>query len=338
MKRFLLAAVLLLAACTQPAGPERVSFFALGTLVEVSVAEPPAHAAEALAELEALLLAEERRWQAFGEGELARLNERLAAGETVAVPAELREGILLAAELSRRSQGLFNPAIGRLVMLWGFHDSEAMVTSPPAAAEIDALLPPPGMDALVFGADGMQSRDPRLWLDMGAFAKGLALRKAAALLQERGLGNAIINASGDMVILGRARDRDWRIGIRHPREPGVFAALTSAGNESVFTSGDYERFFEYEGRRFHHLLDPRTGHPADNAASVTVITEDAALADAASTALFVAGRGRWAEVARDLGVRFVMLATANGAVEMTPEMAERVEFLGEPPPVTVVTP
>src|SRR5690606_34190902 len=119
----------------------------------------------------------------------------------------------------------------------------------------------PAMNALTIAGNEISSRDPALWLDMGAFAKGLALEKAASRLRAADVSGAIINAGGDMKVLGHAGGRDWRIGIRHPRDNHVFAAVTVGGNESVFTSGDYERFFEHGGARFHHLLDPRSGRP-----------------------------------------------------------------------------
>ena len=106
----------------------------------------------------------------------------------------------------------------------------------------------------------------------------------------------------------------------------------------MFTSGNYERYFEYNGIRYHHILDPRTGYPARGSLSVTVVNNDAATADAAATALFVAGPEGWREVARNMGIKEVMLIDENMTVYMTPAMAARVQFTVEPKPKTVVTP
>ncbi len=138
-------------------------------------------------------------------------------------------------------------------------------------------------------------------------------------------GHALYLAKGgDLRAMGRRNGRAWRIGIRHPRRPGVIAGIDIDGDESVFTSGDYERFFEYQGVRYHHILDPETGYPAIGTVSLTVIASNGALADASATALFVAGPGEWPELAQALGIELVMLVAGDGHLEMTAAMARRV--------------
>ncbi|MDH5485597.1 MAG: FAD:protein FMN transferase, partial [Gammaproteobacteria bacterium] len=152
----------------------------------------------------------------------------------------------------------------------------------------------------------------------------------------------IVNAGGDIKAIGRHGDRPWHIGIRHPRpEPrqngDVLAAININDNECIFTSGDYERFYDYQGKRYHHILDPRTGWPADQTMSVTVIHSDASLADAAATALFVAGPKDWQTIARKMHLRDVMLVDKQGQIYVTPEMAERLEWIS-PDDQPIVTP
>ena len=128
--------------------------------------------------------------------------------------------------------------------------------------------------------------------------------------------------------------RAWRIGIRDPYRPGVMATLELAAGESVSTSGDYERMFDQAGTRYHHILDPRTGYPVAGLHAVTVVHADAAVADAASTALFVAGPGQWRQVAAALGIAQVLVVQADGTVAMTPAMAGRVRLVsGWAPPL-----
>ncbi|MBT8130408.1 MAG: FAD:protein FMN transferase, partial [Gammaproteobacteria bacterium] len=146
-------------------------------------------------------------------------------------------------------------------------------------------------------------------------------------LQARGVEHAIINAGGDLRVIGRHGQRPWRIGIRHPRNNDVIAWLDTEAGESVFTSGDYERFYMHEGRRYHHILDPRTGYPAGGATSVSVIHGDAGTADAAATALFVAGPERWHEIARSMGIKYVMLIDSDMRIHMNPAMQQRVHLI-----------
>ena len=105
----------------------------------------------------------------------------------------------------------------------------------------------------------------------------------------------------------------------------------------MFTSGDYERYFEYGKQRYHHILDPRTGYPADKTTSVTVIHHDSATADAAATALFIAGPDQWPVIARDMGIEQVMLIDKQGQIFMTPDMAERIELADTTSPPQVVS-
>jgi len=166
-------------------------------------------------------------------------------------------------------------------------------------------------------------------LDVGAFAKGYAIDQAIALLQRHGINNAIVNAGGDLRAIGQRGQRPWRIGIRHPQQPGIIAALEIQGNESVFTSGNYERFYQHEGQRFHHIIDPRSGYPGNDTLSVTVIHSNAATADAAATALLIAGPQHWRTIARQMGIDQAMLVDKQLTVHMTPAMSRRVKLKQE---------
>jgi thiamine biosynthesis lipoprotein len=182
------------------------------------------------------------------------------------------------------------------------------------------------MSDLRFDGHRLSSTNPAVQLDVGAFAKGYAVDEAIALLQQRGIDNAIVNAGGDLRAIGRHGDRPWHIGIRHPREPGVIAALDTVGDESVFTSGTYERYYDYDGHRYQHIIDPRSGHPSAGTLSVTVIDDNAATADAAATALLIAGPRQWTTVARHMGIDKAMLIDDQMTVYMTPAMQQRVEL------------
>lgn len=323
------------AACTSQQEPlVRQQFFAFGTLVEVSLYEVQQPLAEqALAAAEADFQRMHQQWHAWHPSELTEVNRRIAEGELATVPPDLLRLITEAKRLSLLSNGLFNPAIGQLVRLWGFQQDNFSATQPPDSKTVYGLLRKrPSMDDLTIDDGTISSRNPAVQLDLGAVAKGFGIDRVIEHLQSLGVRNAIINCGGDLRAIGKHGNRPWRIGIRSPRGAGVLASLELGEDESVFTSGDYERFFESGGKRYHHILDPRTGYPAQQLTSVTVVHRDATTADAAATALFVAGPDDWRSVAQQLGIRYVMLVDRHGTVHMNPAMAARVQFEVDPLP------
>ena len=334
-----IAAALLAWGCAPPPAETRVRFSAMGTLVDVTIYdEAEADALAAAGEVERLFHDLHRAWDPWGDGPLGRLTAALAEAGAGQADPDLAALLARAGEIAGRSGGRFDPSVGALVRLWGFSRDEAMRTRPPGEDEIAAALALARPLAGALAPDGRIDGVRGMSLDLGGFAKGVAVDEAVGLLLGRGMDNVIVNAGGDLRAVGRHGDRPWRVGVREPRGPGVLAVIEISGDESVFTSGDYERFFEFEGRRYHHILDPRSGYPARGLASVTVMHSDAGLADAAATAIFVAGPEAWPAAAAALGVDRVMVVTAGGAVEATPAMASRLAFPGEDPPVPVIRP
>jgi thiamine biosynthesis lipoprotein len=182
------------------------------------------------------------------------------------------------------------------------------------------------MTQLTFDQNRILSSNPAVALDLGAFAKGYALNLAIRQLKQAGFPNTIINAGGDLCVSGRHGGRPWAIGIRHPLGEGVLASVEVSDGECVLTSGNYERFREYEGIRYAHIIDPRTGYPVEHVASATVISRDGGMADAAATALSVAGPQLWERIAAQMGATQVMLVDDQGSVHLSPDMRERIEF------------
>lgn len=310
-----------------------------GTLVEVKLyGVEEAEARELVGRLAGEFETLHHTWHAWEPGPLGRINAMLPGGEFFPLDAGMLPLIHRARELSLLSGGLFNPAIGRLIALWGFASDEPAQGPPPAAEAITALLAgTPRMSDLQFDGVRMRSLNPAVKLDFGAFAKGYAVDRAIEHLRAAGVQNAIVNAGGDLRAIGRHGERPWRIGIRHPRGGGVLASVDVAGDESLFTSGDYERYFDWQGVRYDHILDPRTGYPARGLASVTVFASQADLADAAATALAVAGPGSWLSVARSMGVSGVILVADDGTVTLTPGIQERIQFAADQAPAIVVS-
>jgi thiamine biosynthesis lipoprotein len=320
---------MLLSGCSRPPPDFHQSLFIFGTLVDITLHGTAGEQATAAVDaVDADFQRMHREWHAWMPGgELVALNRHIAAGESTTVSDFLLPLLLQARTLSIQSDGLFNPAIGRLIALWGFHSDEPPPGPPPPVDAIETLLAgKPDMQALLIEGHRVSSDNPLVQLDLGGFAKGYALNHAIARLRSLGVENAIVNAGGDLCVSGRHGDRPWQVGIRHPQGEGVIAALAVANGECVLTSGNYERYREHEHVRYAHILDPRSGWPVRHVASATVIHTDGGVADAAATALTVAGPDDWQRIARGMGLRYVMLVDETGTVYMSPAMAERIRF------------
>lgn len=326
----LLTGVYLLAsACTNNTSAEyRHTIFAFGTLIEITLLNTTeAKANTAFDHLERNFHDFHASWTPWETSDLSRINESIQAGSRVSAPQQVLPLIIASKDLFEKSNGLFNPAIGNLINLWQMHRHDESDISPPDAADIGRLvMQNPEMSDIHIDGTLVKSSNPGVQLSLGAFAKGYAIDLAMDYLQSQDIANAVINAGGDLRVIGQHGERPWRIGIRHPRQDGVIAWLDAKANESIFTSGDYERFYMHAGKRYHHILDPRTGYPATGAISVTVIHHDAGIADAAATALFVAGAERWYEIARSMNIKYVMLIDTDFRIHMNPAMQKRIHL------------
>lgn len=311
-------------------------FLSMGTILNVSLyldeGQDRVAAEQALDELEKLLAAYAERWSAWGTGALGDINRRLAAGEAADIPTGMQPLFAAAARYGEQSGQRFDVRLGRLVELWGFNDENQFRSAPPDPAQITPIVQAVATAPLL-PADGTRyGPAPGVWLDFGAIAKGDATDVAIDELRRRGYPNAIVNAGGNLRAAGRRGQRAWRVGIRNPRpdqenpDSRVLATLEIQGDEAVLTAGDYERYFEFEGRRYHHLIDPHSGEPVRGLQSVTVVTANGALADAADTAVFVAGPEHWRDVASALGIDQAIVVLDDGRVQVTRALAPRVSF------------
>jgi len=329
---------LLLSACHGDRISQQYQVPVFGTLVDVSVHDADRDAAaKAIAEITQKFEAMHSDWHAWKPGTVVELNQAIARGQSFTVNDEMATVIAQAKILAARSQHLFNPAIGKLIGLWGFHADVRPSGPPPAAKEIQALVKlNPRMDNLEISGNNISSSNPAVQLDFGGFAKGVAVDFAIAILRKHGINNAIVNGGGDLRAIGRHGDRRWRVGVRQPGNWDVVAVIETRDDESVFTSGNYERYREHMDRRYAHIIDPRDGMPVEHVASVTVIHKDGATADAAATALVVAGVKNWERIARNMGIRYAMMIDDKGTVYTHPAMLKRLEFAEDSKPKIVL--
>jgi thiamine biosynthesis lipoprotein len=329
-QRLLACAALLplLAACAGKDEVHHVQGHVFGTQVEVSICGPSEEEAQrqgaaVLREFDRL----HHKYHAWQPSQLTALNEAIARGEPFDADAETVELLRSAADLSARSGDTFNPAIGRLIRLWGFQTND-IGTRGPAAQEIERLVKAnPRMADLHFEGTRITSSNRSVMLDLGGYAKGYALDRAAQILRQAHVKAALVNVGGNMIALGQPGARPWMVGIRDPRGPDTVARVALHDNEAIGTSGDYERYFMKDGKRHAHIIDSRTGQTVDLVASVTIITSggaDAGLrSDGNSKPLFVVGPQGWCSMAQRLGLKEAMLIDARGKVYATPAMMAR---------------
>ncbi len=312
--------------------------YVFGTLVEVSVyGEPEARAKRAVADVLHEFQRLHDMLHAWKPSELSALNAALAKGESRTVTPELAAMLRDAARLSQQSQGLFNPAIGGLVEVWGFHADEFKPVQPDEKRVAQWVAGNPQMSDMVFlpplpgegTGERVGSNNKAVQLDLGGYAKGYALDRAAGLLKKRGIHNALINIGGNILALGQHGERPWRVGIQHPRQSGALATLELRDGEAIGTSGDYQRYFMLGGKRYCHLIDPRNGHPVQGVQAVTVLTRGlraGVLSDVVSKPLFVAGAQGWRAASVQMDVPEAMLVDARGVIHLTRTLRERLEF------------
>ena len=307
----------------------RGRFHAFDTVIEVTlIGVERRRATEIVQMLEADMRLMEQAWQASGPGPVSHINQMFNAGAPpFAAPPSVLPLLHLSKTLSRQSDGLFNPAIGHLTRAWGFQGQNPDCLRPPAEALIEVMLAKrPSMRDISIDGIHVSSSNQTVKLDFSAIQKGFAIDQAVARLQEFGAHNASINAAGDLRAIGSRDGHPWSVAIRGPKGGGVFATLQISGNEAVFTAGQYKRSFTWRGEVYHENIDPRTGYPAVETASVTVLHPNASTADAAATALLIAGPKDWYRVAKQMGIHYVMLTDSEGRVHMNPAMQARVKL------------
>ena len=264
--------------------------------------------------------------------ELGKLNSAFAnSNEPVAISPQLAAMLTDATDLSVKSQGLFNPAIGHLISTWGFQRDEFTAVNIDDA-KIKALVAAnPRMTDIVVKDHTAYSTNPNVKLDLGGYAKGYALDMAADYLRKQQVKNALVNIGGNIIALGRHGDKPWRVGIQHPRKPAAIATLELADGWAIGTSGDYQRYFMLDGKRYCHIIDPRNGYPVQHTQAVTVLIPPqknaGVLSDVASKPIFIAAAEDKARTAAMLGIQYFMVIDRQSSIFVSSALAHQLEWL-----------
>lgn len=328
----LLLSAFILSGC-EKSRLEQQESFVFGTRVDVTVAgTDPEKAKRAIN----LVLQEfdrlHRTYHAWKDSELTTANRAFAERKKHTVSPELAELIREAQGFSAQGEYLFDPGIGQLIALWGFQSDDFPAKRPaPQAIKHWQHHPASIADLQWLSNTTLRSQNPNVSLDFGGYLKGWALDRAAAILQEQGIQNALINIGGNILALGDKNGKPWRVGIQNPRAPGALATLELADGEAIGTSGDYQRYFELEGIRYPHLLDPRTGEPAHHTQAVTVLipkgNRSGTRSDASSKPIFIAGPENWQAAAARMNIFFVLRINADGRIQVSENLSKRLQNL-----------
>jgi len=295
------------------------SMILMDTVVDVRVDGPNSAALvervfARMAELEALFS------RFIPESEVSAINR--GAGDWVQASPLTLDLIELGIEMGRLTDGAFDITIGAVLDLWGFGSDYRQV---PDEEELRAALATVDYTKVEVDRKAGAVRIPEgSVLDLGGIAKGFIVSQGIAILRTARMDRALINAGGDISVVGRRPDgRPWRVGVQDPDQANQIRYILPLDDQSVVTSGDYQRYFTVDGVRYHHIIDPSTGYPARGLRSVTIVGADPAVCDAISTAVFVRGweEGR-ALVERLPGVEAIVISDTDAWI--SPGLAQAV--------------
>ena len=307
----LLSAAFLLTGCSgAPAqGPETATFFAMDTAMDFTVYGDAA----LLDEAETLIGSLEEQVSVTDEHSDIYAIDHTGSGSLSGNAAELMEQAL---ELCRRTGGALDISVYPIVQAWGFTTGSYQV---PDEETIQSLLPLVDYTQIQYdAATGTVTLPEGMEIDLGSVAKGYAGQLAAQMLREHGVQSALLNLGGNVQTVGAKPDGSpWQIGIKDPQGEDAMMVL-SVEDQAVVTSGGYERYFEQDGQTYWHIMDPFTGHPADSGLlSVTIVGDEGVVCDGLSTALFVMGLKKAADLWAQSGDFEAVLVTASGEVYIT---------------------
>lgn len=332
MKFIVLISILLITSCQKQTDHLiKKQYFIFGTIIEVLVWHDDEKLVnQALADVETELNGMHSQWHAWKVGRLNKINKALRSDKLFALTVEEVAFIKTTAELSQQSLGYFNPAMGELINIWGFHTDDYPITQAPPDDSViqDFFKNIPTMSDINITNRQISSSNQRIWIDYGGVAKGYAIDKAINIMKKYGIENAIVNAGGDLRSIGSKGDKNWKVAIRKPNSEDIFAVIMVQGDESIFTSGNYERYKEFNGKRYAHIIDPQTGYGVEHIVSATVIAENGTKADAAATALIVAGTDNWEKVMQSMHLDQVLLINEEGQCFATLKMMDRIKTSG----------
>ena len=321
----------LLAGCERRQHLVEQHLFEFGTIIDITMISSDLLKAERLLkDVEQRLRQQRNQWHAWEDSDLSRFNQQLQKHSRAEVPPSLVTLLQLSGQYHDATDGLFNPAMGKLIGAYGFHggtvDAELV-----ASMRLDI----PDMQDLSIVDNRATSANSHLQIDLGGIAKGYAIGLIGDFLDANDIEHYVINAGGDLLVAGNRFGRPWRIGIQNPFAPGVVASVELQGKHSLFTSGNYERSYRLGGKLQHHIIDPRSGEPSRGQSSATVMDSDPVRADVAATALMIDGLQRHRELSRALGVNDFLIISESREIQISQSLAQKIDILTHWPVIII---
>lgn len=262
----------------------------------------------------------DRLMSTYKEDSKISLVNRRAATEPVTVSRELLELLARSLRMSELTDGAFDITYASAGHLYDFHRKVK-----PSADALAAALPAINYRHVVLDRANSSVRFLRsgVRIDLGGIAKGHAIDRAIALLKARGIQHALVSAGGDSRLIGDRRGRPWVVGIRDPRQENEVVAVIPLSDAAISTSGDYERYFEADGVRYHHIINPGNGQPVSGVRSVTVVGADSTTMDALSTSVFVMGVNKGLALVESLPDVEALIVDADGKMHYSSGLVHR---------------
>jgi len=297
----------------------------MGTVIEITLLSEDEEAARkaALQAFQEIKRIEQLMSPWIGTSDVSRLN-RSAGKDWVKVSPETFDVIKRSQKISGLSEGAFDITIAPLTQIWRKARERGV---PPSPEEIKKFLGLVNFRNISTRSGGkVFLKEKGMAIDLGGIAKGYAVDSAFEILTSLGYKTLIVNAGGDLRAGGLKINAPWSIGIQNPRSAEKVMATISVSDSAIATSGDYEKFFFYQGKRYHHILNPKTGFPADGCQSVTILSKDGMTADGLATAVFVLGPEKGYALCQKIGGVECFIMDREGKAVMTPGLKDLISF------------
>ena len=307
--------------------------FIFGTMIDIKIyGESKINAAKVSTEVFQEFHRLHRLLHPWEKSLITDINDSISKKKSIAINNNEVISILTDAKnLEAITQSLFNPAIGKLINLWGFHSNEynqAVIPNPDTIKNL--VSSKPSMKSIKIDNKILQSNNHNIQIDLGGYAKGYALDQAKKILTKNDIKNALINIGGNILAFGKHGEREWVVGIQNPRKPNAIATVSLKPGWTIGTSGDYQRFITINNQRYPHLINPKTGYPENKTQSATILIppskNSGVLSDVLSKPLFIANSENKINIARLLSIKDFLIIMNNDSIFISESLSNKIKW------------